>query len=81
MDNQQGPTLQHMELCLMLCGSLEREEFGGEWIHVYVCVCVYIYIYIYVYVYIYICIFMAESLCYSLETVTTLLISYTPEQK
>ena len=23
MDNQQGPTVQHMELCSMLCGSLD----------------------------------------------------------
>ena len=34
MDNQQGPTVEHMELCSMLHGSLGR-EFGGEWIHVY----------------------------------------------
>ena len=25
-----------MELCSMLCGSLDRREFGGEWIHVYI---------------------------------------------
>ena len=36
MDNQQGPTVEHMELCSMLCGNLEGREFGGEWIHVYV---------------------------------------------
>ena len=23
MDDQQGPTVQYMELCLMLCGSLD----------------------------------------------------------
>ena len=23
MDNQQGPTIQHMELCSVLCGSLD----------------------------------------------------------
>ena len=34
MDNQQGPTVQHMELCSVLCGSLDGREFGGEWIHV-----------------------------------------------
>ena len=37
MDNQQGPTVQHMELCSILCGSLEGRESGGEWIHVYIC--------------------------------------------
>ena len=36
MDNQQGPIVQHMELCSMLCGSLDGRRFGGEWIHVYV---------------------------------------------
>ena len=36
MDNQQGLTVKHMELCSMLCGNLEGREFGGEWIHVYV---------------------------------------------
>ena len=36
MDSQQGPTVQHMELCWMLCGSLDEAELGGEWIHVYV---------------------------------------------
>ena len=35
MENQQGPSVQHMELCLMLCGILDGGvEFGGEWIHV-----------------------------------------------
>ena len=33
--NQQGPTAQHMELCSMLCGSLDVRGFGREWIHVY----------------------------------------------
>ena len=33
MDNQQGPTVQHMELCSMSCGSLDGR---GAWIHVYV---------------------------------------------
>ena len=36
MDNQPGPTVEHMELCSMLCSNLEGKEFGGEWIHVYV---------------------------------------------
>ena len=35
MDNQQGSTVQYMELCSMLCGSLDGVEFGGEWIHVW----------------------------------------------
>ena len=34
MDNQQGPIVQHMELCSMLCGSLDGRRFGGECIHV-----------------------------------------------
>ena len=38
----------------------------------YVCVCMYIYIYIYIYIY------MAESLFHLPETITTLLIGYTP---
>ena len=28
MDNKQGPTVQHMELCSMLCGSLDER---GVW--------------------------------------------------
>ena len=36
MDNQQGPTREHVELCSILCGSLDGRGFGGEWIHVYV---------------------------------------------
>ena len=36
MNNQQGPTVEHMELCAMLCGSLEGKGIGGEWIHVHV---------------------------------------------
>ena len=31
MDNQQGPTVQHRELCAMLCGCLEGWKFEGEW--------------------------------------------------
>ena len=35
-DDQEGPTVEHRELCSMLCGSLDGGESGGEWIHVYV---------------------------------------------
>ena len=35
-DNQQGSTVQHRELCSMVCGSLDGEEFEGKWIHVHV---------------------------------------------
>ena len=35
MDNQQGLTVEHRELCSMLCVSLNGRESGGEWIHVY----------------------------------------------
>ena len=34
MDNPQGPTVQHSELCSMLCGSLDEREVQGESIHV-----------------------------------------------
>ena len=30
MDNQQGSTVQHMELCLRLCGSLDGRGVGGR---------------------------------------------------
>ena len=37
MDNQQGPTAQHRELCSVLCGSLDWVGgLRGEWIRVYV---------------------------------------------
>ena len=36
MDKQQGPTVQHMELCSMLWAAWVGGEFGGEWIHVHV---------------------------------------------
>ena len=36
MDNQQGPAAKHMDLCSMLCGSLNGRVFGREWIYVYV---------------------------------------------
>ena len=57
MDNQQGPTIQHRELCSMLCGSL---DWMGVWGRMDTRTC------------------MAESLCCPPETITTLLISYTP---
>ena len=34
MDNQQGPAIEHRELCSTLPGSLVGRGFGGEWIHV-----------------------------------------------
>ena len=33
MDDQQGPTEQHRELCSMLCGSLDGRVVWGEGIH------------------------------------------------
>ena len=36
MDNQQGPTVQHLELCSMLCGSLDGR---GIWGRMDVCTC------------------------------------------
>ena len=59
MDNQEGPTIQHMELCSVLFGSL---HWRGVWERMDTCIhgC------------------MAEFLYCSPETVTTLLISYTP---
>ena len=36
MDNQQGPTVEHMELCSMLCGSLDGM---GVWGRMDTCVC------------------------------------------
>ena len=30
MDNQQGPFVEHRELCSMLCGSLDRRKSLGE---------------------------------------------------
>ena len=59
MDNQQGPTVQHREICSMLCGSLDRR---GVWGRIDTCTCT------------------AESLCHSPETITALLICYTPIQ-
>ena len=36
MDNQQAPTVQHWELCLMLYGSLDGR---GVWRRMFTCVC------------------------------------------
>ena len=30
MDNEQGPTIEHMELCSLLCGSLDWKRSVGE---------------------------------------------------
>ena len=57
MDKQQRPTLQHMELCSVLCGSLNGREVWGR---MDTCLCT------------------AEPLCCSPETITTLLVSYSP---
>ena len=59
MGNQQGPTVEHREFCLMLCGRLEE---SGVWERMDICMC------------------MAESLSCSPETITTLLMGYTPTQ-
>ena len=40
MDNQQGPTVEHWELCSVLCVSLDGKGCGGKWMHVYVCLCI-----------------------------------------
>ena len=56
MDNQKGPTVQHRQLCSMLCGSLDGR---GVWGRMDTCPC------------------MAETLCSSPETITTLIIGYT----
>ena len=57
MDNQQGPIVEHRELCSVLCGSLDGR---GVWGRTDTCIC------------------MAESLCCPPETITTLLMAYTP---
>ena len=59
MNNKQGPPIWHMELCSMLCGSLDGM---GVWGRVDTSL------------------YMAESLCWPPETITTLLIGYTPIQ-
>ena len=35
MGSQQAPTLQHMELCSVLCGSWDARAFEGECTRVY----------------------------------------------
>ena len=59
MDNQQGLTVVHWELCSISCGSLDGR---GVWGRMDTRIC------------------MAESLCCSPETITTLLSSYTAIQ-
>ena len=59
MDNREGPTVWHRELCSMLHSSLDGR---GVWGRMDTCV------------------YMTESLYYSPETTTTLLIGYTPIQ-
>ena len=53
------PTVEHIELCSMFCGSLDGR---GVWQRMDTCAC------------------MTESLLLSPETITTLLIGYTPIQ-
>ena len=57
MDNQQGLTVSHMELCSMLCSNLDGREVWGS---VDTCLC------------------MVDFLCCPPETITILLIGYTP---
>ena len=57
LENQQGPAVEHKELCSMSCGSLDGR---GVWGRMDTCLC------------------MAESLCCSSETITALLVSYSP---
>ena len=59
MDNQQGPTVSHRNLCSMLHGSLDGKGVCRRMDT---------------------CMYMAGSLCCSPETITTLLIGYTPIQ-
>ena len=35
MDNKQGPTIQHWELCSMFCGKPDGRGVWKEWIHVF----------------------------------------------
>ena len=57
MDNQQGPTVSHRDLCSVLCASLDGRGVRGR-MDTSIC--------------------MTESLHCSRETITTLLIGYTP---
>ena len=60
MDNQQGPAVEHRELCSIFCGTLDGK---GVWERVDTYMC------------------MAESLCCLPETITALLINYSPNIK
>ena len=59
MDNQQGPTVYHWELCSVLYGSLDGREVWGRMDT---------------------CTHRAEYICCPPETITKLLIGYTPIQ-
>ena len=37
MDSQQGPNIEHRELCTKVYGSWMGGEPGEEWMHVYAC--------------------------------------------
>ena len=56
VNSQQGPTVQHVELCTMLNGSQDGRGIWGRMDT---------------------CIWMAEPLCWTSETITTLLIGCT----
>ena len=36
MDNQQGPTVEHMEFCSMLCGAMDGRGVWGR-METYIC--------------------------------------------
>ena len=57
MDNQQGPTVEHRELCSVFCSNLNGKRIWKRMD---------------------ICIRITESLCCTPETITTLLINYSP---
>ena len=57
-NKQQGSAIEYVELCSVVCGSLDRR---GVWGRKDTCIC-------------------TESLCYSPESITTLLTDYTPIQ-
>ena len=57
-NKQQGSAVEYMELCSVVCGSLDRR---GVWGRKDTCIC-------------------TESLCYSPESITALLIGYNPIQ-
>ena len=37
MDNQEGPTVEHVELCSMLCGSLDGRGVWRRMDYMYMC--------------------------------------------